>query len=178
MRVREGPAAPRCRHIPAQGPPPVSSRRLRQLLGEGERWAQEIADRLEASGHVDYRECVGPAERCDLLPAKRCRDRSTPNRTNAVGPCRRLRPRVLQVIDVDPPPLRLTELERDELRQPLSCELTYAKRERAAVLKRVPASDRNKHVDPTGPRRLREADQTEVVEHVLDGVGDLLHVVP
>src|SRR6267143_5938379 len=141
MRARGGWAAPRCRRIPARGPRLVaSSRRLRQLLSERQRRAQEIPDGVEACGHVHHREGVGPPERGDLLPPERCRDRSPPNGTNAVRAGRRLCARVLQIVDVNPSPLRLAELERDELWQPLPRELAHPEREGAALLERVPAS--------------------------------------
>src|SRR5947208_7207065 len=164
MQARGGWAAPRCRRIRARGPRLASSRRLRQFLREADRRAEEIADRVEARGHVDHREGVRATERCDLVPSERGRDRSAPDRANAVRTRRRLRTRVLQVVDVDPASLRLAELERDELRQPLSRELADAQGERAALLERVPPRDGNEHVDPARTGGLWKADHAEIVE--------------
>ena len=126
--------------------------------------------------HRRHREVLG-LEVVQLLPAERRRDGRVGTRAHGVGGGDRAVARVLVVVDEDAlAALLLPPRGRDELRRaPL--DLARERERAAAHLAETPVRlDPARDVDAAVARRLRPADEAELVERLLDDRRDLLRL--
>ena len=118
----------------------------------------------------------GSSPSFDLVPAQRRRDRRARVRPHRVDRRDRLPLAVLVRVDQDAAPLRLRPLGRDQPAVRPRQRRRDDRRELARLLVRVPPLDRDEHVHPVAAARLREPDEPERVEDLLDEQRDLDHL--